>query len=323
MNETDVREDIIVPLLHRLGYEQGSKNNIKREQYLTIRYPKEYLGRKNPNTDPILRGYADYILEVEDKVRWVVEAKSPANAITEDDVEQAYTYAKHPEVAAVLYCLCDGQELRIYKTDLIPKEGLICSFLYEEFEEKFDVISNILAPANLFRNWGSYSIDLGKPLSANLHSTARISGGFYRYIKVSIPDPVLPELTFQVINGAVSRDEDGNLIGIINTRSPLASAQRLSEKIGTDKIDFISKESTLSTDSKNPTIFSSSSTFILPQGERIINYIVPKSIVFVTHTVLRGYLDGQIFKGTFDVSWRASVPEASMNTNGVFEIYLI
>src|SRR5260370_1192102 len=63
LNETDVREEIIAPLLRRLDYRSGSHNNIIREQFL--RYPKLSLGRKVPHRDPELRGKADYILEVD------------------------------------------------------------------------------------------------------------------------------------------------------------------------------------------------------------------------------------------------------------------
>ena len=46
MLEQDVREDIITPLLHRLGYEKDSENDIRRGQYLILRYPKESFGTR-------------------------------------------------------------------------------------------------------------------------------------------------------------------------------------------------------------------------------------------------------------------------------------
>jgi hypothetical protein len=49
LNETDIREEIIAPLLRYLGYRSGTANNIIREQHLT--YPKSSLGRKDKN-DP-------------------------------------------------------------------------------------------------------------------------------------------------------------------------------------------------------------------------------------------------------------------------------
>ena len=63
-NEQDVREEFLAPLLKQLGYAKGTESNIIREQSLSLRYPKAFLGRKKPKSDPILRGEADYICEV-------------------------------------------------------------------------------------------------------------------------------------------------------------------------------------------------------------------------------------------------------------------
>jgi hypothetical protein len=84
MNEADVREDVIAPLLHRLGYSSGSNYDIIREQLL--RYPRQFLGRKDAKKDPELRGKADYVLEIEKRLTWVVEAKPPSTPIRIDDV---------------------------------------------------------------------------------------------------------------------------------------------------------------------------------------------------------------------------------------------
>ncbi|NQU99490.1 MAG: type I restriction enzyme HsdR N-terminal domain-containing protein, partial [Parcubacteria group bacterium] len=101
MNETDVRENVIVPLLRELGYRHSSSNDIITEQ--TLRYPKRYIGKKKGGKDPDLRGKADYILDVENRLRWVIEVKAPELEISIDDIEQAYTYAYHPEVRAIYF----------------------------------------------------------------------------------------------------------------------------------------------------------------------------------------------------------------------------
>ena len=44
MNETDVREIIVRPLLHHLGFKQGTAANIETEK--TLRYSRAFLGRK-------------------------------------------------------------------------------------------------------------------------------------------------------------------------------------------------------------------------------------------------------------------------------------
>src|SRR4051812_30708233 len=92
-NETDVRENVVVPLLKRLGYTRDSSNDIITEQPLS--YPKLSLGRKKPS-DPVLRGRPDYILDVEGRLRWVLEVKAPDEQITTDVREQAWSYSAHP-----------------------------------------------------------------------------------------------------------------------------------------------------------------------------------------------------------------------------------
>ena len=60
-NETDVREVIVRPFLHELGYELGTENDILTERRLS--YDKIVLGRRK-KSDPPLAGRADYILSV-------------------------------------------------------------------------------------------------------------------------------------------------------------------------------------------------------------------------------------------------------------------
>ena len=86
LNEADVREEILAPLLRALGYRSGTDANVIREQ--SLRYPRIFLGRKDAAKDPELRSKADYILEVKRLVRWVIEAKAPSAAIS--DQERGY-----------------------------------------------------------------------------------------------------------------------------------------------------------------------------------------------------------------------------------------
>ena len=86
LNEMDIREEIIAPFLRNLGYRSGTEHNVIREQSLS--YPKSFLGRKK-NSDPILRGRADYICEAHSQIRWIIEAKSPDTPLNQDAEEQS------------------------------------------------------------------------------------------------------------------------------------------------------------------------------------------------------------------------------------------
>ena len=53
LNEADIREEVIAPLIRTLGYRSNTEHNVTREW--PLRYPYNYLGRKNPKKDPFCR----------------------------------------------------------------------------------------------------------------------------------------------------------------------------------------------------------------------------------------------------------------------------
>ncbi len=169
-NETDVREEVIAPLLRQLGYRAESDNNIIREQ--PLRYPRISLGLKNPKKDPELRGKADYILEVGDRLRWVIEAKAPDVAIDVEAVGQAWTYASHREIRAIYHALCNGRTLLVFRTAEGPNSAAILSLAYEEFDGKFQQLTNLLSPEALTRDFPMMQVDTGPPLAPGLRSLA-------------------------------------------------------------------------------------------------------------------------------------------------------
>lgn len=117
MNETDVREVVVHPLLHLLGYQQGSEADIRTE--VSLKYGRTFLGRKDSKRDSELRGRADYICDVIGYGRWIVEVKSPREHLSAEHANQAHTYAAHPEVGAICYLLTNGREFKIYKTTFL------------------------------------------------------------------------------------------------------------------------------------------------------------------------------------------------------------
>lgn len=144
MNETDVREEIVSRLLRRLKYKRDTKANIITES--PLKYPRIQMGRKKPKKDPPLKGIADYILEVDDKFRWVIEAKAGTHKIVPDDVEQAFSYANHPEVKAIYYVITNGVEFVVYQTNHGPSAQPIISLKYEEWADEFNQIDQLLSP---------------------------------------------------------------------------------------------------------------------------------------------------------------------------------
>lgn len=110
--EDSVREEIISPLLKSLGYAVSGINRIVRSKALA--HPFVRIGSKKQK----ISIFPDYLLTVSNKPAWVLDAKAPAENITSGHhVEQAYSYAIHPEVRVRILALCNGRELSVFSTD--------------------------------------------------------------------------------------------------------------------------------------------------------------------------------------------------------------
>jgi hypothetical protein len=316
--EQDVREGIIAKLLERLGYEKGTENDILRGEQLKLEYDREIHGRPKKKTDRPIQSFPDYILEVDKTWRWVIEAKPPTDEIGKKEIWQAYSYAKHHEVRAVMYCVCNGRELHIFRTDFLPEAALVRAFRYEEFEDEFDTIRNILAPEVIRKTWPRIEIDAGKPLGAGLRSFARITGGSFTYKHVSVNHPllrgqdqslqILRDLLFTVVSGYIERHGDGRLHAMVATRGPSAEAQRISEDLGIDKLELWSDSSQLSEDPGQPTIFSYSAEYTMPPPRAdILGMRHPYSIPCTVNTTVKAYLAESALRGEFEADLRLRI----------------
>jgi hypothetical protein len=321
--EQDVREGIIVKLLERLGYEKGTENDILRGEQLKLEYDKEIFGRPK-KTDRPLESFPDYILEVDKTWRWVIEAKPPTDEIGKKDVWQAYSYAKHHEVRAVLYCVYNGKELQIFRTDFMPEAALVKAFKYEEFESEFDTIKNILSPDAIRKNWPKIEIDTGKPLGRGLRSFAKITGGrfTYNHIRFDHPllknqnPPLLRDLLFTIVSGFIERSSGGRLLAVVATRSPSFEAQRMSEDLGIDKMLLWSESTQISEDPSQPTVFSYSANYTMPPPRTdILGMRYPHAIPCAVDTVINAYLDESVVKGNFEANLKLEIMNNTIPVN--------
>jgi DNA modification methylase len=134
--EDSVREDLIMPILKELGYSSQSENKIVRSK--KVRHPFVTVGAK----ELPLTNFPDYLLEVDGKYAWVIDAKAPNEDIkTGKNVEQAYFYAIHPEIRVPIYALCNGREFIAFD---IHGETLIY-FSLSEIEKHWQELQNLLS----------------------------------------------------------------------------------------------------------------------------------------------------------------------------------
>ncbi|HAH54730.1 MAG TPA: DNA methylase [Flavobacterium sp.] len=136
--EDSVREVIILPILKELGYIQ---ENIVRSK--TLQHPFLKIGSKKRPINLI----PDYTLKVENNFAWVLDAKAPNQKIINDDnVEQVYSYATHPEIRSNYFTLCNGLEFSVYKTADTDKPILF--FEIENIEDHWEDLKLLLAPTS-------------------------------------------------------------------------------------------------------------------------------------------------------------------------------
>ncbi len=142
--EQDVREEIITPILKKLGYSSFDENNlIKRETKLKHPYTRFGSEYKKASQFP------DYIIKVDKKTAFTIEAKSPKEDITKGkNVEQAYSYAININVKAKRFVLCNGKEINIFDVD---KNEPLAHIKLTNLEENWEQIYKLLSPT-AFRN---------------------------------------------------------------------------------------------------------------------------------------------------------------------------
>ena len=152
--EDSVREEIILPIIKELGYTSSKPNQIIRSRNLS--HPFVSIGSQSRKINII----PDYLFEVDGKPSWILDAKSPTEDLTKSKhVEQAYSYAIHPEVRVNYYALCNGREFVLYSInefEPILKFNIIELSLYIQELKKF------LLPKNVFKTDNkNYKKDLG------------------------------------------------------------------------------------------------------------------------------------------------------------------
>ncbi len=135
--ESDVREEIIMPLLNTLGI---SGSNIIREMPLKSNTTRQ--GSK----DVAISIYPDYVLKHNTKIICVLDAKNPDESVTDDKhIGQIFSYASHQEIQTPICILCNGREMAVFK---IPKRKPILIFNTQEIDVYLDELRNIIFNGN-------------------------------------------------------------------------------------------------------------------------------------------------------------------------------
>lgn len=308
MNETDVREVIVRPLIESLGYRHGTEAYIRTEQ--TLRYGKAFLGRKNPARDPDLVGRADYVCGVVSFGKWIVEVKSPSEALTDETVEQAHTYAAHPEIAASHFLVTNGREFMLYETSRLKSPVLAWNF--QDTDDNSLRLFNVLSPAAVRKRAKTNMVDPGKPLGRGLSSRMQIIGGQVIYEEHSGNHPMFQDssingLRLPVVGGSVSRTDGGLIEGRVEVSKP-APILSVGEGEASDAYSFFSASEYISDEPQHPTIFQNLTTLVTPAGRQVNfpglgRFAMPFELSVSSFTEAVGYVADGKFVGTMRLSY--------------------
>lgn len=134
--EDSVREELILPIIKNLGYDLSGEGKIIRSKSLI--HPYVAIGSKQRKVSII----PDYLFLHDGQPFWILDAKSPTEKITKSKhVEQAYSYAIHPEVRAEYYALCNGKYFILYN---IKKFEPLLYFKLSEINKHWNTLYRLL-----------------------------------------------------------------------------------------------------------------------------------------------------------------------------------
>lgn len=309
MNETDVREVIVRPLLHRLGFAYGTAAAIRTE--VPLKYGYAFLGRKKPGKDVEIRGKADYICDVASHGRLTVEVKAPSEALGLDVVQQAHTYAAHPEIAADFFIVTNGRQTHVYRTGHLGNPLITINF--EELEDRLLELKNLVGADAIRRHAAARAFVPGKPLGENVGPRVNIIGGTVTYDEHITDFPLLAEsgiegLHLPITSGSVFRSEDGLLTARVAVAKAFPLMRELNELLGHDEYVFQSTDEFFSSNRDSPTILQNFLEASAPKGTPIRLpgigvFPTPCRYEFSAFTEAVGFIDGDTFKGVMRLEY--------------------
>jgi hypothetical protein len=329
-NEAGVREEVIRPLLDALGYRACTEYDVIYELPVSVRVS---LGREK-DSDPVLYGRPDYMLEIRKCIRWVIEAKAPTAAISEEDISQACTYARVPRIDAALYAICNGRELQVFDSRAARGAPPVLHVQYEELGSRYRDVYNVLSPEAMERRFRDLQLDFSRPVGPGFPAQARITGGVIEYDSVPPGAPGMRDLRLSIVGGAVQRGAGSGLVAWIEASAPTRPWQSFNERLGLKSFDMVSADHALSTDASKPTVFRYSKPTTFPAGTvfpRIPGFIEEEQTLLANVTVhitveAAGSLTGHTFAGNFETQMRISARGQSapvLISAGPFEVHLV
>ncbi len=325
-NETDVREELIVPFLMELGYQRGSSNNISRE--FSIKYSKMQLGREKVN-DPVLRGIPDYVLSVTGSGRWVLEVKRPNCSLDGQVVGQALSYAKHPEVSACYAVITNGIRLKVFAAHQVVDDDPILECAITDPQQLAMSTTGYLSPSAIRRKCKLPPVAAGDPIAEGFANYVNVRGGSALYQKSSfavsetLPPEIAKEIATEldrrtsflnghranILSGTVKRDDNSRIVAKLEFGTDRDELKKFALQKGFLDVDYVCLDNFISTDSDSPSTFDIVGGFDIEMGEVVYDVVQRQTMEMGFPQTTRysgsasGFLSGDAFSGQFSISY--------------------
>jgi hypothetical protein len=342
-NEVDIREEIATPFLATLGYVRGTRNEILREY--TLKYDCAFLGRKKDN-DPPLVGRADYILGVCGAARWTLEIKAPSAPIDREAIEQAMSYARHPQVAGTYAAVLNGNRFVVYHFSQSSDGPPIVDIPVTTGIELAKSVESLLSPSAIRRDCSPPIVDLNAPIALGFRSSTLVLRGHIEHEdfrwKSNFPlsaqhHQSLDAMTSRFIGlrspiagGKIWRDSTSRIVAKLQSLTLHPDMAKFANEKGLMDIEYVCLDEKISSDPMSPSIFDVVGSIEVQKGERLFDMIrwqKTESGIDVRMSFrgqAAGYLSGNVFAGRFQSEYELMYPgrplELTMFGTGVFEV---
>lgn len=183
--EDSVREELLAPILKRLGYQASGEIRVQRSKSLA--HPFVRIGTRKQ----AIKIIPDYTLWYGDTAVLVLDAKRPTETLDRSEhLEQAYSYAIHPDVRASHYALCNGRNLMVYD---VREWDPILDLALADTDSRWADVERVLLPKhlkhpiyrNLLPDLGLVAYKLGVPagevftMGCRFKTLARVTDEIY------------------------------------------------------------------------------------------------------------------------------------------------
>lgn len=289
------------------------------------------------------------MLSVTGAGRWVLEIKAPSVAIDQDAIDQAISYARHPEVSATYAAILNGIRFVVFHSSQRSSERPVVDILVASVEQLAGELSALLSPAAIRRDCSPPHVDLGLPLADGLRSRAEVRGGFNSFqdfmwaANFPVPPPqcaLLDEMCRRmkgmrsgIVGGSVRRDDTSRIRAKLNWSAPNDDLLQFAFDKKLMDAEYLSLGADISSDGARPTVFDVVGGLHVAQGEKLFDPI--RWDTFVSGVAMSmnyrgqaiGHIDGHVFKGRFQTEYECTFPTLpgmgmGLFGTGIFEVVL-